>query len=81
MPLTKTEGHFNPLFNNRNILMWYTKADDLRQPVLFLVIIFFLFFPYHCLLPSFSSSSLPSLLMKVIPGKKINLRSENVAIF
>lgn len=50
--------------------MWYTKADNLRQPVLFLVIIFFLFFPYHCLLPSFSPSSLPSLLMKVIPGRK-----------
>ena len=38
--------------------MWYTKADDLRQPVLFLVIIFFLF--SISLFTSFILSFLPS---------------------
>ena len=52
--------------------MWYANKRrlNLGQPVLFLVIIFFLFFPHHCLLPSFPPPSLPSFLLKVIPGRK-----------
>lgn len=54
--------------------MWCTNKDILclGQSVLFLAIIFFFFFPYHCLIPSFP----PSFLMKV----KMNSSSEDAAV-